>query len=72
MMRIILIAYFGLLLSSIGFILPANALTFKKDGSVVQKDGTVVRPSKNAEQKPKENTKPTAILEKLAKIRLTL
>ena len=67
MMRIILIAYFGLLLSSIGFVQPADALTFKKDGSVVQKDGTVVRPPKNTDQKPEENTKSTPLIEKPAK-----
>jgi len=66
-MRIILIAYFCLLFSSIGFVQPADALTFKKDGSVVQKDGTVVRPSKNAEQKPEENTKSTPLIETPAK-----
>ena len=66
-MRIILIAYFGLLLSSIGFVQPADALTFKKDGSVVQKDGTVVRPPKNTDQNPNENTKPNPLIEKPAK-----
>ena len=67
MMRIILIAYFCLLFSSIGFVQPADALTFKKDGSVVQKDGTVVRPPKNTDQKPNENTKSTPVIEKPAK-----
>jgi hypothetical protein len=67
MMRIILIAYFCLLFSSIGFVQPADALTFKKDGSVVQKDGTVVRPPKNTDQKPEENTKSTPLIEKPAK-----
>ena len=67
MMRIILIAYFCLLFSSIGFVQPSDALTFKKDGSVVQKDGTVVRLPKNTDQKPKENTKPTPFIEKPAK-----
>ena len=67
MMRIILIAYFCLLFSSIGVIQPADALTFKKDGSVVQKDGTVVRPPKNTDQKPEENTKSTPLIEKPAK-----
>mgnify|MGYP001416095995 CR=1 FL=1 len=67
MMRIILIAYFGLLLSSIGFVQPADALTFKKDGSVVKKDGTVVRPPKNTDQKPEENTKSTPLIEKPAR-----
>ena len=67
MMRIILIAYFCLLFSSIGVVQPADALTFKKDGSVVQKDGTVVRPPKNTDQKPEENTKSTPLIEKPAK-----
>ena len=67
MMRIILIAYFCLLFSSIGFVQPSDALTFKKDGSVVQKDGTVVRPPKNTDQKPNENTKPNPLIEKPAK-----
>ena len=67
MMRIILIAYFCLLFSSIGVVQPADALTFKKDGSVVQKDGTVVRPPKNTDQKPEENTKSTPLIEKSAK-----
>ncbi len=58
MMRIILIAYFCLLFSSIGFVQPVDALTFKKDGSVVQKDGTVVQPSKNMDKKPAESSKP--------------
>ena len=67
MMRIILIAYICLLFSSIGFVQPTDALTFKKDGSVVQKDGTVVRPPKNTDQKPEENTKSTPLIEKPAK-----
>ena len=58
MMRIILIAYFCLLFSSIGFVQPVDALTFKKDGSVVQKDGTVVQQSKNTDKKPAESSKP--------------
>lgn len=66
-MRIILIAYFCLLFSSIGFVQPSDALTFKKDGSVVQKDGTVVQPSKNSDQKPKESFKSTPLLEKPAR-----
>ena len=61
MMRIILIAYFCLLFSSIGFVQPLDALTFKKDGSVVQKDGTIVQPSKNADQKPEESSKPNPV-----------
>ena len=60
-MRIILSASLVLLLSSIGFVQPVNALTFKKDGSVVQKDGTVVQPSKNTDQKPGKNSQPTSI-----------
>ena len=67
MMRIILNASLVLLLSSIGFVQPVDALTFKKDGSVVQKDGTVVQPSKNADQKPAENSKTEPLLEKPAK-----
>ena len=67
MMRIILNASLVLLLSSIGFVQPLNALTFKKDGSVVQKDGTVVQPSKNLDQKPEESSKPTPFLEKPAR-----
>ena len=35
MMRIILIASFGLLLTSIGFVQPVDALTFKKDEDIV-------------------------------------
>ena len=66
-MRIILNASLVLLLSSIGFVQPVDALTFKKDGSVVQKDGTVVQPSKNADQKPAENSKTEPLLEKPAK-----
>ena len=58
MMRIILNASLVLLLSSIGFIQPVDALTFKKDGSVIQKDGTVVQPSKNTDQKPAKSSKP--------------
>ena len=61
MMRIILNASLVLLLSSIGFVQPVDALTFKKDGSVVQKDGTVVQPSKNTDQKPAKNSQPTSI-----------
>ena len=67
MMRIILNAFLVLLLSSIGFVQPADALTFKKDGSVVQKDGTVVQPSKNTDQKPEESSKPTPLLENPAR-----
>ena len=59
MMRIILNASLVLLLSSIGFIQPVDALTFKKDGSAVQKDGTVVQPSKNTDQQPAGSSKPT-------------
>ena len=66
MMRIILNASLVLLLSSIGFIQQVDALTFKKDGSVVQKDGTVVQPSKNTDQKSAENFQPTTV-EKPAK-----
>ena len=58
MMRIILNAFLVLLLCSIGFIQPVDALTFKKDGSVVQKDGKVVQPSKNMDKKPAESSKP--------------
>ena len=58
MMRIILNASLVLLLSSIGFVQPVDALTFKKDGSVVQKDGTVVQQSKNTDKKPAESSKP--------------
>ena len=58
MTRIILIAYFCLLFSSIGFVQPLDALTFKKDGSVVQKDGTVVQQSKTTDKKPAESSKP--------------
>ena len=58
MMRIILIAYFCFLFSSIGFVQPVDALTFKKDGSVVQKDGTVVQQSKNTDKKPAESSEP--------------
>ena len=58
MMRIILNAFLVLLLSSIGFVQPIEALTFKKDGSVVQKDGTVVQPSKNTDQKPAKKSQP--------------
>ena len=58
MTRIILIAYFCLLFSSIGFVQPLDALTFKKDGSVVQKDGTVVQQSRNTDKKPAESSKP--------------
>ena len=72
MMRIILIAYFCLLFSSIGFVQPSDALTFKKDGSVIQKDGTVVRPPKNTDQKPNENTKPNPLIEKPAKKALAI
>ncbi len=61
MMQIILSASLVLLLSSIGFIQPVDALTFKKDGSVVQKDGTVVQPSKNTDQKPAKNSQPTSV-----------
>ena len=61
MMRIILSASLVLLLSSIGFIQPVDALTFKKDGSVVQKDGTVVQPSKNTDQKPAKNSQPNSV-----------
>ena len=61
MMRIILNASLFLLLSSIGFVQPGDALTFKKDGSVVQKDGTVVQPSKNTDQKPAKNAQPTSV-----------
>ena len=67
MMRIILNASLVLLLSSIGFVQPVDALTFKKDGSVVQKDGTVVQPSKNSDQKPEESSKPTPLLDKPAR-----
>ena len=67
MMWMILNAFLVLLICSIGVVQPSDALTFKKDGSVVQKDGTVVRPPKNTEQKPKENTKPTLFIEKPAK-----
>ena len=66
-MRIILIAYFCLLFSSIGFVQPVDALTFKKDGSVGQKDGRVVQPSKNTDQKPEKSSKPTPLLEKPAR-----
>ena len=66
MMRIILNASLVLMLSSIGSVQTLNALTFKKDGSVVQKDGTVVQPSKNTDQKADESSKPTPI-EKPAK-----
>ena len=61
MMRIILNASLVLLLSSIGFVQPVDALTFKKDGSVVQKDGTVVQTSKNTDQKPAKNSQPTSV-----------
>ena len=61
MMRIILNASLILLLSSIGLVQPVDALTFKKDGSVVQKDGTVVQPSKNTDQKPAKNSQPTSV-----------
>jgi len=57
-MRIILNAFLVLLLCSIGFIQPLDALTFKKDGSVVQKDGKVVQPSKNTDKKPADSSKP--------------
>ena len=67
MMRIILNASLVLLLSSIGFVQSVDALTFKKDGSVVQKDGTVVQPSKNSDQKPEESSKSTPLLEKPAR-----
>ena len=61
MMQIILSASLVLLLSSIGFIQPVDALTFKKDGSVVQKDGTVVQTSKNTDQNPAKNSQPTSV-----------
>ena len=66
MMRIISFALLVSLLSSIGFVQTVDALTFKKDGSVVQKDGTVVRPPKNTDQKPEENPKPTSRVDKPA------
>ena len=59
MMRIILIASSALLLSSIGFAQPGDALTFKTDGTVVRRDGTVVQPSKNTDKKPAETSRPT-------------
>ena len=65
-MQIVWLASLVLLLFSISFKQPADALTFKKDGSVVQKDGTVVQPSKNTDQKADESSKPTPI-EKPAK-----
>ena len=65
-MQIVWFASLGLLLFSISFNQPADALTFKKDGSVIQKDGTVVQPSKNTDQKPEESSKPTPV-EKPAK-----
>ena len=58
-MQIVWFASLGLLLFSISFNQPADALTFKKDGSVIQKDGTVVQPSKNTDQKLEQNSKPT-------------
>ena len=60
-MQIVWFASLGLLLFSISFNQPADALTFKKDGSVIQKDGTVVQPSKNTDQKPEESSKPTPV-----------
>ena len=65
-MQIVWFASLVLLLFSISFNQPADALTFKKDGSVIQKDGTVVQTSKNTDQKPEESSKPTP-LEKPAK-----
>ena len=65
-MQIVWFASLVLLLFSISFNQPADALTFKKDGSVIQKDGTVVQPSKNTDQKPEEGSKPTPV-EKPAK-----
>ena len=66
-MQTVWFASLVVLLFSIGFNQPADALTFKKDGSVVQKDGTVVQPPKNKDQKPQESSKPTSLLEKPAR-----
>jgi len=66
MIRIVLNASLVLLLSSIGFVQPLEALTFKKDGSVVQKDGTVVQPSKNTDQTLEKNFKTNPLLDKSA------
>ena len=59
-------ASLGLLLSSIGFVQPLEALTFKKDGSVVQKDGTVVQPSKNTDQTFEKNFETNPLVDKSA------
>ena len=60
-------AFLVLLICSIGFVRLSDALTFKKDGSVIQKDGTVVQPSKSTDNKAKENSKPNHLVEKPAK-----
>ena len=65
-MQIVWFASLVLLLFSISFNQPADALTFKKDGSVIQKDGTVVQPSKNTDQNLEKSSKPTPV-EKPAK-----
>ena len=66
MMRIVLVASLILLLSSIGFVQPLDALTFKKDGSVVQKDGTVVQEAKNQDEKRQETPGTAPVLNKPA------
>ena len=60
-MRIVRFASLILLLSSIDFVQQADALTFKKDGSVVQKDGTIFQTPKNTDQKPEEISKSAPI-----------
>ena len=69
-MQIVWFASLVLLLFSISFNQPADALTFKKDGSVVQKDGAVVQPPKNTDQQPEENSQTTSV-EKPARTAMT-
>ena len=66
-MQIVAFTTLVLLLFSIGFNQPAEALTFKKNGSVVQKDGTVVQTPKNPVQKPEESYKSTPIEQPVTK-----
>ncbi len=59
-MQIVWFVTLILFLFSIGVVQPADALTFKKDGSVIQKDGTVVQPPTNMDQQPEESSKPNS------------
>ena len=66
MMRILSIALLVSLISSICYVQPLQALTFKKDGSVVQKDGTVVQQPKNTDQKLEGSSETTSRVDKPA------